>query len=89
MNVILKASSNKDNARTQVNSAPKKGTKSYLSEVKDELKKISWPKADELKICTKVVIASTFVFGFGIYIADLLVKGTLDGLSIFFRLVFG
>jgi len=63
--------------------------RSAFSEFKDELKKISWPPRDELKLCTKVVIASTFIFGLGIYITDVIIKGALDGLVMIVKGLFG
>ncbi len=42
----------------------------FLSEVKSELKKVTWPSKDELKGSTMVVILLTFLLGFFI--------GTLD-----------
>ena len=61
----------------------------WLQDFKEEFKKISWTSSKELRISTKVVVASIFVFGFGIYLVDLLVKGVLHGISIAFRVVFG
>lgn len=89
MNVILKAGNKLEKARIQAKSDQKRGGKSYLSEVREEIQKISWPKADELKMCTKVVIGATFLFGFGIYFADLVIKSTLDTISFLCRVVFG
>ena len=63
--------------------------KGYLQEVKEELKKVSWPLADELKMCTKIVISSTFIFGLAIYVTDLVVKGMLDGIAVIAKAVFG
>ena len=61
----------------------------FIQELKVELKKVSWTSQEELKTYTKVVIASTFFFGFGIYFADLGIKGTLDTVSLLGRLLFG
>jgi preprotein translocase subunit SecE len=63
--------------------------KSFLSEVKTELKKVSWTSKQELLLSTKVVIYSTFIFGFGIYFSDLGMKSLLDGLALVFRRIFG
>ncbi len=67
----------------------KASERSYLSEVKDELKKITWPQSEELRTCTKVVVTSVFCFGIGIYMADLAIKGVLDGFFLLFRALFG
>ena len=42
----------------------------FLSEVKSELKKVSWPTRDELKASTVVVIIATFLLGIYIGIID-------------------
>lgn len=62
---------------------------SYLREVQNELKKVNWTSKPELITSTKAVIIATFVFGFSIYLADLTVRGFLDGVGYLARLVFG
>ena len=62
---------------------------SYLREVQNELKKVTWTSKAELIMSTKAVIITTFVFGFSIYLADLTVRGFLDGVGYVARLVFG
>lgn len=62
---------------------------SYVQELKEELKKVTWTTKAELVTCTKIVIGATFVFGLGIYIADLLIKGVLDGFAGLVHMVFG
>lgn len=62
---------------------------SYFREVQNELKKVTWTSREELILSTKAVVIATFVFGFSIYLADLVVRGFLDGLSHVARLVFG
>ena len=67
-------------------------TKSFfeaLEALKEEFKKVSWPTQEELRFSTKVVIGSIFVFGFGIYFFDLAIKGFLDSIALFMRLIFG
>jgi preprotein translocase subunit SecE len=60
-----------------------------LQGLKDELRKVSWTSKEELKLCTKIVVGSTLLFGLGIYVVDLVVKGFLDGIHVLTRLVFG
>jgi preprotein translocase subunit SecE len=68
----------------------KKGPKeSLLQGLKDELRKVAWTSKEELKICTKIVVGSTFMFGLGIYGVDLVVKGFLEAIHMITRLVFG
>ncbi|MDE3045592.1 MAG: preprotein translocase subunit SecE [Verrucomicrobiota bacterium] len=62
---------------------------SYFREVQNELKKVTWTSKEELFFSTKAVIAATFVFGFGIYLADLAIRGTLDLFGTVARLLFG
>ncbi len=52
----------------------------FISELKEELKKVSWTTKAELISATKIVIISVFCFGIGIYIVDLVIKGILKWL---------
>ena len=65
--------------------AKKKG--SFFQDMKEEMKKVSWTSKDELKTCGKIVIGSIFVLGIGIYLVDLLIRLTLDGIGNLFRLI--
>ena len=62
---------------------------SYFREVQNELKKVTWTPKKELFFSTKAVIITTFVFGFAIYMADLAVRGVMDLIGSFARLIFG
>ena len=46
--------------------------KTFFSEVRSELKKVTWPSKEEVYSTTIVVIATTFFFGFYLYGLDLL-----------------
>jgi preprotein translocase subunit SecE len=60
----------------------------YIREFKEELKKVSWTSKEELFLSTKIVVGSTFVFGFGVYLVDLIVQGSLNGLhSLVFKVI--
>jgi preprotein translocase subunit SecE len=50
----------------------------FISNLKEELKKVSWTTKDELLSATKTVILATFSFGIGIYVVDLIIKGLLE-----------
>lgn len=50
----------------------------FISELKEELKKVSWTTRAELISATKIVIISIFAFGIGIYLMDLAIKGVLE-----------
>ncbi len=45
-------------------------TRSFLSEVKSELKKVAWPTRDEVVGSTVVVIVSMFMFAFALGVID-------------------
>lgn len=61
----------------------------FVGDVKSELKKITWTSKEEIKVYTKVVVISTFVFGLMIYMIDLFVQGGLSSLSSLVKWVFG
>lgn len=61
----------------------------FIKELKEELKKVSWTTKDELKLSTKVVVGATFFFGIGIYLFDLVIKGFLDLIAHTVRYIFG
>ena len=67
----------------------KKASFSFMRELKEELKKISWTTKQELVLCTKVVVWSTFIFGLGIYIADLMIKSALELIKLVIHFIFG
>ncbi len=87
--VNVKAKYTKDSLQAHQKKLAKKKAKSALAEVRDELKKVTWPIKAELKFCTQVVIGATFIFGIGIYVVDLMVKGLLDGIQMLSKMIFG
>ena len=54
----------------------------FVQDLKEELKKVSWTTKEELLSCTKVVVLSTFIFGMGIYLVDLMIKGVLQSIKL-------
>jgi len=61
---------------------------SFVNSLKKEATKITWPSKKSLRTSVKVVIISMFVFGLGIYCADLFVNKALSMLnSVIFRLI--
>ena len=62
---------------------------SYFREVQNELKKVTWTTKEELLFSTKAVVIATFVFGFAIYFADLVIRHAIDWISYGARLIFG
>ena len=70
--------------------AKKKASKmSFLAGIKEELKKVTWTTKDELRTSSKIVICATFLFGIGIYVSDLIMKGALDGIARLVRAITG
>ena len=53
-------------------------TKNFFGEVKSETKKITWPKFDELKESTKVVIVTVLILTIFISVVDLLVNKAVN-----------
>jgi preprotein translocase subunit SecE len=48
--------------------------KQFFTEVRAELKKVTWPSRQEVQATTVVVIATTIFFGFYLYSLDLLLS---------------
>ncbi len=67
----------------------KREVTNYFHELKEELKKVSWTTQAELRLCTKIVVGAIFVFGIGIYVMDLAIKGMLVAFGNLFHLIFG
>lgn len=71
-----KVQDNKNEAR-----APRLGVWDYFEGIKAEFRKITWTEKSELKSYTKIVVGASFVFGMGIYFADVVIQRTLAGLN--------
>lgn len=52
----------------------------YISELREEIKKITWTKKDELIKSTKAVLYVTVFAGLGIYCVDLGLRAVMSGL---------
>lgn len=61
----------------------------FVGDVKEELKKVEWTSKDELKSYTKIVLASTFLFGLTIYLVDLVIQGFLGGIHYLVKAIIG
>jgi preprotein translocase subunit SecE len=73
-----------------LNTAKKKRAKrkgNFFQDMKEEMKKVSWTSKDELRTCGRIVIGSIFVLGVGIYLVDLCIRLTLDGIGNLVRLI--
>ena len=63
----------------------KKKKLNYFREIQSEFKKITWTTKLELLAFTKIVLSSTLIFGFLIYIADLFIRNIFLLINIIFR----
>ncbi|MES2200602.1 MAG: preprotein translocase subunit SecE [Chlamydiota bacterium] len=61
----------------------------YIQELKDELKKVSWTTLEELRFSTKMVVLATVFFGLGIYLVDFFIKSSLDSIRAVLHFIFG
>ena len=59
--------------------------RSFFSDVKMEMKKVSWPGKKEVYGTTIVVIGAVFFFGIYLGLVDLLLKLGVDKIFRFFR----
>lgn len=50
----------------------------FLGEVRNELKKVTWPSRQEVRSTTLVVIATSIFFGFYLWGLDLVFSGILS-----------
>ena len=55
-----------------------KELRSFFSEVRSELKKVTWPSLQEVRSTTIVVIATAFFFGFYLWGLDLVFSRILS-----------
>ena len=67
----------------------KKKKMNYFRQVQQELTKVTWTSKNELLLCTKVVIASMFVFGLGIFATDMVIRNSLNLLNTLARYIGG
>lgn len=63
--------------------------RNFVEEIKAEIKQITWTSRDELLLYTKLIVASTFLFGMGIYLVDLGIQGCLNLLVWLTRVIIG
>lgn len=49
-------------------------TRQYVSDVSSEVKKVSWPSRKEVYGTTIVVIITVFIFGFYLWVVDLVLS---------------
>ena len=59
-------------------------SRQFYTDVRGELKKVSWPGKDEVRGTTMVVIAAVFFFGLYLGVVDYFLGLGLDGLLDYF-----
>jgi preprotein translocase subunit SecE len=79
----------KPQSSSDTKSLHKRSIVEFGREVKQELKKIDWTTKSELSSYTKIVVASMFLFGFAIYLVDLIIQGMLGGINVLFKIFTG
>jgi len=52
----------------------------FLREVRAEMKKVTFPSRDEVISTTIVVVITSFVFAFYLFLADMLIQRVFNGL---------
>jgi len=52
----------------------------FLREVRAEMKKVTFPSRDEVTSTTIVVVITSFVFAFYLFLADLVIQRVFNGL---------
>ena len=57
----------------------------FLTDVKTELKNVSWPNKKEVQGTTAVVIVAVFIFGFYLWLVDVLVHNGIQAIFRYFR----
>jgi preprotein translocase subunit SecE len=64
-------------------------TKQFYTDVRSEMKKVSWPSRQEVTGTTIVVIVSVFFFGFYLWLVDTILAVGLDRVLRYFRVTGG
>lgn len=59
-------------------------TKSYIDEVKAEMRRVSWPSWHQVRATTGVVIAATFLFAAYFWVVDTVVSAAVTRLMDYF-----
>ncbi len=59
-------------------------TKSYIDEVKAEMRRVSWPNWKQVRATTGVVIAATFLFAAYFFVVDAIVNNIVTRIINYF-----
>ena len=57
-----------------------KNLRTFMTEVRAELKKVTFPARKEVVATTVVVLITTFIFGFYLFIADIAILRAYQGI---------
>jgi len=52
-------------------------TRTYLSDIRSEMKRVTWPNRDRVQSTTLVVIVSVFIFATYFEVVDTVLQGTV------------
>ncbi len=55
---------------TEAAVSSKKKAQNFVADIKNEIHKIDWTSREELRMYTKIVVITTFIFGMAIYMMD-------------------
>ncbi len=61
----------------------------FITNIKSEVRHISWTSREDLITYTKIVVAMTFLFGMSIYFMDITIQTLLHGLNLILRFIGG
>ncbi|MCB1180426.1 MAG: preprotein translocase subunit SecE [Chlamydiia bacterium] len=84
-----KALQKMDVKKNRTSSWDSKKLVSFIGDVRRELRKIEWTTRDELKVFTKIVLVSIFLFGIFVYVIDVFMRTFLGGLEVFLKIIGG
>ena len=59
-------------------------TKDYIGELRNEMRKVTWPNRKQVEGTTAVVIVSVFLFAGYFAIVDLVMRRSVSGILTFF-----
>ncbi|MDP1880328.1 MAG: preprotein translocase subunit SecE [Parachlamydiaceae bacterium] len=61
----------------------------FVTDIKSEIRNVTWTQRDELILYTKIVVLTTLLFGLTIYGLDLSIQTVLSGLSFILHTIIG
>ena len=59
-------------------------TKSYIEELRTEMRRVSWPTWPQVRATTGVVIAAVFLFAAYFFVVDAIVQAVIDRILHYF-----